>query len=157
MRPQTYQLNANGPERPQVLANAHAFLDRLPKDKGFTVEISLQKRTRTDKQRGSLFGVAYKAIMEAMGLEGAKDKADLHEFFCGEWFGWTEPSPLMKVRPVRTTTKNERGEDDEITTRDALDMYAFIQRRAAENGIDVPDPDPFWRQNVGPEKSRRAA
>jgi hypothetical protein len=29
---------------------------------------------------------------------------------------------------------------------DALDMYAFIQRRAAENGIDVPDPDPMYAQ-----------
>lgn len=141
--PQTYHLNANGPERAQVLANAHAFLDRLPVDKGFTVEVSPQKRTRTAKQRGSLFGVAYKAIMEAMGLQGAQDKDDLHEFFCGEYFGWTEPTPLMRSRPVRTTTKNERGEPDEITTREALDMYDFIQRRAAENGIDVPSPDPL--------------
>lgn len=146
MKPQTYQLNANGPERQDVLLNAVGFLKRLPADKSWVVSIEPFRKTRSQKQRGSLFGVAYKAIMEAMGLRGSKDKNDLHEFFCGEYFGWTEATPLMKSRPVRTTTKNERGEPDEISTVDALDMYAFIQQRAAENGIDVPDPDPMWGQ-----------
>lgn len=148
MTRQTYQLNANGPERAQVLANAHAFLDRLPIDKAFTVEVEPQKRTRSDSQRGALFGVAYKAIMAATGLRGEQDKQDLHEFFCGEYWGWTKRTALMKPRPKRTTTRNEQGERDEISTLQALDMYAFIQQRAAENGIDVPDPDPMWGQRA---------
>lgn len=148
MKPQAYQLNANGPERPQVVANIHAFVDRLPSDKAYTVTVEVQKRVRSDSQRGALFGVAYKAIMEATGLRGSKDKDDLHEFFCGEYWGWTEPTALMKSRPVRTTTKNERGERDEISAMQALDMYAFIQQRAAENSIDVPDPDPMWSQRA---------
>lgn len=146
MKPQTYQLNANGPERQDVLLNAVGFLKRLPADKSWVVKVEPFVKRRSDKQRGSLFGVAYGAIMEAMGLRGSRDKEDLHEFFCGEYFGWTEATPLMKSRPVRTTTKNERGEKDEISTVTALDMYAFIQQRAAENGIDVPDPDPMWGQ-----------
>jgi hypothetical protein len=143
MKPQTYTLNANGPERPGVTQRAHDFIDRLPANKSWVVSIEPFVKRRSKKQRCSLFGVAYGAIMEAMGLRGAAEKDDLHEFMCGEYFGWTEATPLKRARPVRTTTTNEAGERDEISTLKALDMYAFIQQRAAENGIDVPDPDPM--------------
>jgi hypothetical protein len=143
---QKYTLNANGPERGQVLANAHAFIDRLPLDKAWVIEVSPFVNKRSKKQRGSLFGVAYKAIMEATGLQGAQDKKDLHQFFCEEYFGFVEATGISPRRPKRTTTKNAQGDRDEISTVDALDMYAFIQRRAAENGIDVPDPDPMYAQ-----------
>lgn len=145
-KPATYQLNANGPEREGVKQRAHDFIDRLPLDKSWVVTVAPYVKKRSSKQRGSLFGVAYSAIMEATGLRGAADKDDLHEFMCGEYWGWTEPTALMKSRPVRTTTTNAAGERDEISTLEALGMYAFIQQRAAENGIDVPDPDPMWSQ-----------
>jgi hypothetical protein len=143
---QRYTLNANGPERGQVLANAVAFLQRLPFDRGFTLTIEPATKRRTKKQRGALFGVAYAAIMEATGLRGTRDKEDLHQFFCEEYFGYIEATSVSPRRPKRTTTKNEAGEPDEISTVQALDMYAFIQQRAAENGIDVPDPDPMHGQ-----------
>lgn len=145
-KPATYQLNANGPEREGVKQRAHDFIDRLPADKSWVVTVAPFVKKRSSKQRASLFAVAYGAIMEATGLRGAADKDDLHEFFCGEYWGWTEATGLMKSRPVRTTTTNEAGERDEISTLQALDMYAFIQKRALDNGIDVPDPDPMWSQ-----------
>lgn len=130
------------PTRGMILANAHAFLDRLPDTKAWQIEIKQYRKSRSDKQRNSLFGVAYKPIMEFVGLRGDKDKQELHTYFCGEYFGWTEGGSFSRKRPVRTTTKNERGEDDEIDTQTANDMYAFIQQRASEQGIYVPDPEP---------------
>jgi hypothetical protein len=111
------------------------------------VTVAPYVKKRSSKQRASLFAVAYAAIMEHIGLRGTKDKEDLHQFWCEEYFGYIEATGVSPRRPKRTTTKNEAGEDDEISTLQALDMYAFIQQRAAENGIDCPDPDPFWRDH----------
>lgn len=144
---QVYVLNADHPGRAQVLANAHAFLDRLPKDKDWRIEVDREVKRRTDKQRNSLFGVAYKTIMESVGLRGSREKQELHTNLCGEYFGWRN-DPFRGRVPVRTTTTNEQGERDEISVERALDMYAFIQQRMAEYGIDVPNPDPMWAQKA---------
>ena len=145
MKPQTYQLNANSPERSQVLANAHAFLDRLPADKGWRIEIRPYSAKRTLKQNATMWGLAYDLIMESTGLEGEFERKQLHRDFCGDFFGWVD-GPMGKRRPRRTTTKNEQGEADAIDTAEMARFFDFIQRKAAEFGIDVPDPDPMWSQ-----------
>ena len=48
--------------------------------------------------------------------------------------------------PLEHVTKDEEGKPDEISVGDALEFYAFLQRRGAEVGCFVPDPDPFWRE-----------
>lgn len=144
---QRYILHKNDDGRDQVRANLHAFIDRLPVDKAWQVEIVPHHKKRTDRQRRTLFGAAYGPIMAHMGLQGSDDKRDLHTFFCRDFFGERMDS-IGRMVPIRTTTRNERGERDEITTVVALEMYAFIQRRASEQGIDVPDPDPFWKENA---------
>lgn len=155
MNTQPFVLWANHPDREQVRANLSAFIDRLPATKSWRIEISEERPKRTDKQRRSLFGPAYKAIMEATGLRGSRDKDKLHSDLCGEYFGWHNAG-ITKV-PVRTTTTNERGERDEISTMQALDMYAFVQQFAAEFGIFVPDPDPFWREKAANESAQERA
>lgn len=145
---QRYTLNAKGPERAQVLANAHAFLDRLPVNRSWRVEIREARRERSLDQNAATFGVAYAAIMEAVGLEGEDDRKQLHRDFCGDFFGWVD-GPLGRQRPRRTTTTNERGERDVIDTETMARFYDFIQRQAAQYGIDVPDPNPFWRDGRG--------
>ena len=145
MSAQSYYLMPGDPRRPAILANAHAFLDRLPENKPWKVTTEKFVKPRSEQQRKALFAAAYKPIMEFMGLRGEQDKKDLHAFWCGEYFGW---HPDLRNKPLRTTTKNECGERDEITIAGALEFYAFIQQRAAERGIDVPDPDPFWRERM---------
>lgn len=140
---QTFVFHKEDPYRERIVVNATEFLWRLPAGKSWQVEIRPYRKPRSDKQRKALFGAAYKPIMEYMGLRGEQDKNDLHAFFCGEYWGW---HPQLRNKPIRTTTRNERGERDEISTREALDFYAFIQQRAAEQGVFVPDPDPFWRE-----------
>lgn len=111
-----------------------------------TVTIEEAKAERSDLQRRSLFGCAYKALMAQMGLSGESEKNDLHEFLCGEFWGWREKNIMGQIHryPIRTTTRGEDGKRDVISVREQLDFYAWIQRRAAENGYDVPDPEKEW-------------
>ena len=146
MRPQRYILHANDDTREHVRANAHAFIDRLPAGKSWQIEVREWHKPRSSQQRKALFAAAYGAIMEATGLQGEREKEHLHEYMCMSYWG-TKPGVMPgMVVPVRTTTTNEHGERDEIDTQTAMEFYAFIQRKAAECGIDVPDPDPFWRE-----------
>ena len=145
---QTYALHKLDPRRDLVRANAHAFIDRLPLTKSWRIEIKELHKERSLEQNDAMFGVAYKIIMEASGLEGDAEKRQLHRDFCGDFFGWTD-GPMGHRRPLRTTTTNERGERDLIDTATMAQFYAFVQRKAAEFGIDVPDPDPIWADTRG--------
>lgn len=119
------------------------FLSNLPQDKEFQVSISGVKKERSDLQNRALWGCAYKTLRDATG----NDPDDLHTYFCGEYFGWTEYEVMgaLRKRPRRTTTKDEDGKRDVISTIHLSDFYAFIQQRSAETvGVYVPDPDPMW-------------
>ena len=153
MSAQTFDLWNKHPNRDLVRANCDAFVTRML-DAGHDVHIEVGRitKTRTPKQRRALFGPAYKAIMEFCGYRGGAEKDELHRNMCGEYFGWRDDPALGRV-PVRTTTRDERGQKNEISVADALDMYAFIQQFAIEKlACHVPDPDPMWR-----EKAREAA
>ena len=139
-------LNKLDPRREGILASTIARLQALPLDQAFDVTVAHHKRERTDKQRRSMFGVAYKALMDFSGLR-ANEKDELHWWMCGEYFGWRITALGNRV-PARTTTRNERGERDVISTVDQLDFYAFLQERGAKAGCYVPDPDPFWREKA---------
>lgn len=139
----TFVLHKKHPGRELVLKTVHAYLDRLPETHSYEVIVGLYRKPRTTKQRKALFAAAYAPIMDSMGLRGESDKKDLHAFWCGEYWGWHAE---LRNKPLRTTTRNQYGERDEISTVEALNFYEFIQQRSAERGIFVPDPDPFWRE-----------
>jgi hypothetical protein len=132
----TFTLHPEGRER--VLSNLHAFLDRLPLGQAWDVHIAKHRKARTIKQCAALFGVAYPAIRDQTGEDDIKR---LHEHFCGEYFGWKE-NPLGYRKPMRTTTKDYDGKRAVISTEEMAAFYAFVQRRCAEVGVDVPDPVP---------------
>lgn len=102
------------------------------------------KEPRSDPQNNALWGVAYKAIEEATG----NAPQDLHEYFCGEFWGWVESTVMgrRKIKPRRTTTRDENGRASKVKADEFAKFYDFIQRRMAENGVYVPDPDPQWRK-----------
>ena len=137
MTEQTYIL----PEEKTLLLD---YIDRLPMVRKWMVTVKLYRRTRTNDQNRALFGVAYKAIREQTG----NDVDDLHDTFCRLYFGEIEVDVLGKIvkRARRTTTTDESGKRDVISTVDFADFYTFIQAKAAAFGVDVPDPDPNWRQ-----------
>ena len=138
-KPATYQLNANGPEREGVKQRAHDFIDRLPADKSWVVTVAPYVKKRSLDQNAAMFGLAYKTIMEATGLEGDAERKQLHRDFCGDFFGWAE-GPMGHRKPLRTTTTNAYGEREVLDTITMARMYDFIQRTAAGYGIDVPSP-----------------
>ena len=108
------------------------------------VDCKSWKAPRTDEQNAALWGVAYKTLHLLTG----NDPDDLHDYFCGEHFGWVESDVMgqRKRRPLRTTTVDEKGRKKKLNTTDFAAFYDFIQQRSAENGYYVPDPDPMWRQ-----------
>lgn len=132
-----------GATRERILANAHAFLDRLPADKAWRVEIREYRRERSLPQNAALWACAYPPLMEFIGEEGEEAKKRLHAHFCGEFFGWVNPK-VGERRPVRTTTKDEDGQDSTIDTLTMSRFYNFVQRQGAELGVDIPDPDPMY-------------
>lgn len=138
---QKFTLNANGVERDQVRANAHAFIDRLPENKSWRIEVKEARKERTPPQNSALWGVAYPALTESTGYTAE----ELHNEFCGRFFGWdvVEIFGEKRRRPRRTTTTDEHGGRDVIPTRDFAAFYDLVQRIGAEAGIDVPNPDPF--------------
>ena len=141
---------------------ARLVLNFLP-DRELVVTVEEFVPERSAKQRASLFGVAYKSLMEQMGLSGSREKDQLHADMCGEYFGWREKPGLgsMIRSPVRTTTTDENGRRDVLTVRQQMAFYAWIQRKAAEYGFEVPDPDKEWfrraeREAEIEEQARRA-
>jgi len=119
-----------------------AFLSVLDVTKEFQVTIGPAKKERSNQQNKALWGCAYEHIRKATG----NDKDDLHEMFCGEFFGWEvcEVMGQKKKHPKRTTTTGYDGKRNVISAHELQDFYAFIQQRAAEYSVYVPDPDPMW-------------
>lgn len=122
--------------RDSAIERIAAFLGRLPMDKAWRVEVTEQKRTRTQQQNRYLWGVAYPAILTGGGeaLSGWEAE-DLHEYFLGEHFGWEtiEGFGRKRHKPLRRSAR--------LTTVEFSDFVGFIQRKAAELGIYVPDPE----------------
>lgn len=143
----TFVLNANDKNRSSVLANCMTFLQQLPDSKPWAITIERHTKEYSGKQRRSIFGAAYKALMEFAGLQGQEDKTELHRFMCRKYFG-ERTDAFGRVVPIRTTTKDEHGKKNPISVAEALEFYAFLQREGAQVGCYVPDPDPFWRESA---------
>jgi hypothetical protein len=126
--------------RDEMLARLIRFIHTLPTDKTWRVRIERYKKARSNSQNNALWGVAYKTLHQETG----NDPDDMHTYFCGEFFGWVEYDLFgqRRKKPRRTTTTDENGMRDVMSTMDFMDFYAFIQQRSAETvGVDVPDPN----------------
>ena len=80
---QTFVLHAGDDARPHVLANACAFLGKLPDKQSWCVKIARYAKSRTDPQNHALFGVAYPPLSAETGYT----VDELHEAFCKRFFG----------------------------------------------------------------------
>lgn len=129
-QPQRFILR-NDPTRERVLSNCVAHLGRLPSSKSWRVEIVEHRERRSDAQNRYLWGVCYAELQRATG----QDAADWHEYMLGECYGWetVEMMGRRKLRPMRRSSKMDRQEFAEYV--------AFIQRRAAEHNIYIPEPN----------------
>lgn len=142
-------LPANDPSlRETRVGNLLRFLQALPLSEPWEIGVARYKKPRTNPQNAALFGVAYPPLMEHIGLRGEKEREELHELLCGEYFGWVRYEILGKVkqRPRRTTTRDEKGKRDVLPWDGFGEFYAFVQQRGAEAGVFIPDPDPAMKR-----------
>ncbi len=129
----------------QALGIALRSLRRTTK-RPLKVVVSEERKRFTWNQSAALFGHAYPIICRETGAT----PDDCHEYFCGQYFGTTTISFLgqTKTKPVRTTTTNEMGEHDPISTKDFAQFFTFVQDSAAEEGYHIPDPDKDWKKKI---------
>jgi hypothetical protein len=151
MKEQTFILRANSQ---RDLTRVVAVLSAAPKDKDIKVTVGEAKKERSDPQNNALFGVAYKALGEFTGYTAP----ELHDLFLKAYFGKVEKELFgeVTVRPRRTTTTDENGRKNKLSTIEFNAFYAFVQQKGAEIGCWVPDPDPMWHA-VKEERASRAA
>ena len=136
--------------REKALQLAHAVLASLDELVAWKVVVEPVQVDRTIQQNRYLNGVAYKMIGEVTGYE----RAEIHEYFLGLFFGWRDkkvprkpsnPKGLESI-PVRTTTTDETGKRQVLSTEDFWRYVEFLQRFAAEKlHMVIPDPDPALR------------
>ena len=143
-QPQRFVLRANDTVRVNVLANCKLFLDMLPNDKSWRIEIVEHRNNRTTKQNAALYAVAEETLAEFCGLRGDAELKALHRELCCLYFGRVDLP--VGYKPKRTTTTDESGNRAPLDTRQMAEFYDFIQQQAAEIGCFIPDPDPLWRQ-----------
>lgn len=131
-----------GKDRERIRDNFVQFLDGLDKAKAWEIEVEPLTKPRSNKQNRALWKLAYPALQEATGA-GVNA---WHEYMLGECFGWVEENLFgkRKLRPARTTTTDFDGKDNPLSTVEFAAFFEFIQRRAAQNGVFIPDPDPTW-------------
>lgn len=121
-----------------VLANLTAFLHKLDASKAWRVTVKQYRRPRTLEANAYLFGVAYPAIVRALG----HTDEDWHEFFCCQFFG-TRKVRLGNAelnKPVRTTTTNQEGRRDVLDGKTFAAFVDFVRDQAAAGGVYVPGP-----------------
>lgn len=110
------------------------YLDALPKEKTYRVEVAEYRPKRSDEQNRYLWGVCYKTILEKGGeaLAGWRDE-DLHEHFLSGFFGveTLEFNGRQYERPLRRSSR--------LNKQEFSDFVAYIQQKAAELGIYIAD------------------
>ena len=128
---QSFTLPALPADRARIAANLHAFVMQALPGKQLRVTVDEFRKRRSDEQNRYLWGVCYAALRDATG----QDVADWHEYMLGEWSGWESYMLFGKqrIRPMRRSKK--------LSTVEFAEYVAFIQRRAAEHGIYIADPE----------------
>lgn len=122
--------------REHVILRVASFLKMLDPTKAWRVEINEFKSRRTLQQNAYLWGVVYPTVIKAGGeMLAGWTSDDLHEYFLGEYHGWETIQGFGKkrLRPIKRSSR--------LTISDFMKFLEFIQRRMAEHGVYIPDPN----------------
>ena len=98
--------------------------------------VKITKGKRSLEQNAYLWGVVYPTFLRESGLgEHGWRAEDLHEWFLGEHFGWETLEGLgrKRVRPMNRSS--------DLGKLEFSDYVGFIQQKAAEMGVVIPDPE----------------
>jgi hypothetical protein len=118
--------------RERIIERIARTLGGLCTERAWAVMVKEHKPKRSNQQNRYLWGVVYPEIMKH--LKGW-DAQDVHDYLLGEHFGWEtiEGFGRRRLRPLRRSSG--------LTKREFAAYLEFIQRRMAELGIFIPDPD----------------
>lgn len=124
--PKVSQGRANAVER---FAKVLCALDP---EKAFEVTTKEKKPKRSEQQNRYLWGVCYAELCKVLPGWSAED---VHEYMLGEWSGWEtlEGFGRKRLRPLRRSSA--------LNKQEFADFVAFIQQKAAEHGVFIPDPE----------------
>jgi hypothetical protein len=127
---QTIPVPATSRER--AAQRVHDFVLAALPGKELIVTVAEKKRRRSDEQNRYWWGVVVKTYCDH--LDGW-DPDDVHTYLCGEHFGWQRIEGLgrSRVKPIRRSSRLSKAEFAELVD--------FAQRKAAEHGFYVPDPN----------------
>lgn len=102
----------------------------LDADKAWEVRVEEKKRRRSEQQNRYLWGVVYAEMLKHLP---GWDAEDVHDYFLGEHFGWEviEGFGRKRMKPIRRSSR--------LNKQEFADYIAFIQRKAAELGVFIPD------------------
>lgn len=118
----------------RVIRSEYTVAGNMGKCIALTCE--MHKPKRSDSQNKFLWSGIYGTILKEGGEALAGwTKEDLHDYFLGEWSGWDviEGFGKKRMRPIRRSSN--------LNKQDFSDYVAFIQMKAAELGIFIPDPE----------------
>jgi hypothetical protein len=122
--------------KPEDILRAVSVLVRdLTPDKAWSVTIEEVKPRRSDAQNAFLWAVVYPSLLEGSnGLLDGWKAPDLHEYFLGEMWGWEtlEGFGRKRMRPIRRSST--------MTKTEFSDYIAFIEQKALDMGIAIPEP-----------------
>lgn len=106
-------------------------IEKLDAGKAWAITIEEKKPKRSEQQNRYLWGVVYAEI--AKHLPGWHVD-DVHEYMLGEWSGWEtlEGMGRKRLRPIRRSSR--------LNKQEFADYISFIQQKAAEHGVFIPDP-----------------
>lgn len=126
--------------RPSRMNGCLNRIQSLPVAETWQVTIEPYREPRSGPQNRYLWGGVYPTVEQATG----NSKETIHEYLCGEYFGWREASVFgrRKVYPLRTTTTDENGKRKVLTVPEFIDFVDFILARMAEHGIAINEPLP---------------
>jgi hypothetical protein len=125
------------PKNRENTRRAALFLESLPRNKAWSVEVREHKPRRTDQQNRYL-RACYRIVLEKGGEDfGGWTADDLHDFLLGEHFGLEhlKVAGRTHTRPARRSSR--------LNKQDMSDYIAFVQQWAAELGIYIPDPEEY--------------
>lgn len=126
--------------REGTIARIARVLGTLAQETAWCIEVKEHKPRRSDAQNRYLFGCVYETILKKGGeAMGGWTKADLHEFFLIDHFGY-EVHELFGKKRLKPQRRSSR-----LSKMEFADFIAHIQRFMAERGVVIPDPDPDWQ------------
>ena len=120
-------------DNPDAALDMCREIQGLNKKRNWAIEIKRWVKKRSNAQIAYFWG----GIVNTVVMETGNDKDTIHDFLCGDFFGWEEYKVFgqVKKRPVRTLTSPEP-----LSVEEMVNFCEWCVMRMAEEGIIIEPP-----------------